>query len=307
MSLSESKIETPLAKIKKIRFIVNPISGVFKKKNIEKRLEKGLNSHRFSFDVCQTEYAGHAIELSRQAVEDGCDIVVAVGGDGSLHEVIRHLVGTDVALGIIPAGSGNGFAMHAGVGRRINKAISILNEGHIRQIDTISLNGTPYINLSGLGFDAAIAYHFGHTRSRGLSEYARLVFREARQFPFYNVEIQLDDDEPFRRECLIVVAANSPVYGYNMAVAPSACIDDGKIEVMIFNKAPKWKYWMSFPKSLNNGIERAGFSERYKAKRLRVKIPDDSFIHMDGEGFKDSGMLDYIVQPASLNIILPPK
>src|SRR5690606_20245149 len=130
---------------------------------------------KFAHDIVYTDYAGHAPELARQAAEEGCAVVVAVGGDGTVNEVARGLLHTDTALGIIPRGSGNGLARHLGVPLTVDGSIRFLNNGHRSKIDSGTINGRPFFTTAGIGFDAYISSVFAGSKKRGLQTYVELI------------------------------------------------------------------------------------------------------------------------------------
>ena len=142
---------------KRIVFIVNPKAGTNLQKHIGEAVEKHLNHKRFVYGIWPSEYPGHGFELAKKAVAEGYDIVVAVGGDGSVNEIAPALIGTHAALGIVPAGSGNGLAMHLGYGREITQAVKKLNTAENQLIDVGLLNGRPFFNVAGIGFDGFVS------------------------------------------------------------------------------------------------------------------------------------------------------
>ena len=125
---------------KKIAFIVNPVSGRRKLVNLEELIKKGIDQSRFEFSVHYTNSAGHASQLAKLFVEQKTDIIVAVGGDGTVNEIGTQLIDTDIALAIIPGGSGNGLARHLGIPLSAEKAISLINTGKLSRIDTAKVN-----------------------------------------------------------------------------------------------------------------------------------------------------------------------
>ena len=290
---------------KRIRFIVNPFSGVSRKKNIEARIEKELDHSQFTFEICYTEAPGHATVLSREAVEQGVDIVVAVGGDGSVNEVAASLIGTDTILGIIPAGSGNGFAMHLGLGRDLDKAIRILNTAKPVLIDSAVLNDQSYVNLAGVGFDASVAYRLKKSTFRGLFAYAYYAILETFQYRIQRYRIQLDGQEAFERECLLIEVANSPMFGYNFRIAPQAKLKDGLLEVVMVKKVPKWRYLFSLWRFLNNSFHKSRLVECYSVKKIEINLKEEAPIHFDGEGFLSCHNLIISVNPLSLRVLTP--
>ena len=144
----------------RIRFIINPISGTGKQKGIEKYITKHLKN----YEIFYTQKAGDASRMSKEAAADNIDAVIGVGGDGTVNECLIGLVNTNTALGVIPCGSGNGFAYHIGMKNKIEQAIIQLKDTRIEQIDSCSANGAPFVNVSGIGFDAHIANLFSELK-----------------------------------------------------------------------------------------------------------------------------------------------
>ena len=152
--------------MKNIAFIVNPISGTKAKNRVAKLIRETLDLQQFSPTVVVTEYAGHATQLARQFALEGYYAVVAVGGDGTVNETACGLVGTKTALGIIPNGSGNGFARHLDISTRMNRAIEMLNSSETINVDYGTVNEIPFFSTFGIGFDAVVAQDFADS-SRG--------------------------------------------------------------------------------------------------------------------------------------------
>jgi len=200
---------------KKICFIINPFSGLSKKKNVPQYIDQYLDKDQFDYTIQFTERAGHATEIAAKAVEDNFQIVVAVGGDGSINEVAAALIGTEVQLGILPGGSGNGFAMHLGLGRNIKKAIQILNNAQPITIDTCLLNGRPFVNLAGTGFDALVAYKAKQSTLRGLYAYLKFSLLEAWSYSMQSYTMIIDGQTVAQEEALVIEVANAQMFGYN--------------------------------------------------------------------------------------------
>ncbi|MFK8103662.1 MAG: diacylglycerol kinase family protein [Saprospiraceae bacterium] len=299
--------KTPLSTSKrKIRFIINPFAGVGQKARFAESIPQLLDLQQFDYDVCYTEYPQHATQLAKQAVLEGCDIVAAVGGDGSINEVAKGLIGTTTILAIIPAGSGNGLAMHLGIGRKAERAIQLLNESVVMKIDTGIVNGKPFINLAGTGFDAWIAYKTKLNKVRGLWAYVKHSMLETFSYQMQDYEITIDG-RTINRACLVVEVANAPMFGYNFVVAPLAKLNDGLLEVVLIKKAPKWRYVFSFWRFFNKSVHQSSLTERYTAKKVSIKkIKKDLSLHLDGEGFLVSHSLEFSINELSLHILIPP-
>lgn len=295
-----------MLKRKTIRFIVNPFSGVGKKNKIDQQIQKNLDHKQFQYDILFTQHAGHATELAKAAVKENIDIVVAVGGDGSVNEVAAALIGTKTILGILPAGSGNGFAMHLGLGRNIEKAIRLINTCEVIKIDSCRLNDRPYINLAGVGFDAWVAYKLKQSSFRGFLAYLKFTLQEVFSFKPRNYQLNIDGQN-ITKKCLVVEVANAPMFGYNFQIAPHAKFNDGLLEVVIIKAAPKWRYLFSAWRFLNGSIHKSSLTECYTVKQISISSDQEMATHMDGEGFLSSQKLDFSIVPLSLNLLAPKK
>jgi diacylglycerol kinase (ATP) len=288
---------------KKIIFILNPFSGVSQKQLIEKEIHTYIDKTQFDYKVLYTEHPHHATEIAKEAVTNQINMVVAVGGDGSVNEIAAALIHTDVILGILPAGSGNGFAMHLGLGRNTRKAIEYLNKGRLRILDSASINGKPFVNLSGLGFDAKIAYLYKRVKKRGFWGYFKFSIQETQNFEFQHYRVKIDGVEVVNRKCLAVVVANAPMYGYHFIVAPKALPDDGKLEVVVFYKAKMWRYFFSLWRMLNHSMHHTGLADRYEGKRVEVEfLGAQAYAHTDGEGFLVNEKQVFEILPQSLKV-----
>lgn len=291
---------------RKIKFILNPISGVSKKSVIEEKIHRYIDTTQYDYEVIYTDHPNHGTEIARDAVQQGYDMVVAVGGDGSVNEISEGLIGSDVILGIIPAGSGNGFAMHLGIGRNVEKAIKILNNGKLRVLDSGFINNQPFVNLAGIGFDAKIAYLYRNVKRRGFWGYFQTALKETTSFKFHTFSVKIDGKIVLsEKKCFTIVVANGPMYGYGFIIAPKAIPDDGNLEVVIFHKAPIWRIFFSLWRFWNHSMHKTSIADRYVGKNVEVICHDESYGHTDGEGFMVSGTQHFGIKPNSLKVWTP--
>ncbi len=289
---------------KKIVFIVNPISGVFRKDNISDLIEKHLDHSKFIYSVVLTERQGHATEICRERASNGTNIVVAVGGDGSVNEIARGLVGTETVLGIIPAGSGNGLAHHLKIPLSFKKAIDIINQEKVIKIDTGSINDRLFVSIAGIGFDGLVAARFAQNKRRGFLSYLRIVtelyprYRPRKYRIFY-------DGKSIKTKALLIAFANSDQFGYHTSIAPEAQIDDGLLDIIIVQKPMMIEipfiasllYWRK--------IDSSKHIEIFKASELLIKTKKKRWVNIDGEAHRPSKKLYIKVHPQSLNILVP--
>ena len=209
---------------KKIWFVVNPISGTSDKKDIVQMIPRYMDESVFECSVHYTERRGHAAEYARQAVEEGVDVCVAVGGDGTVNEVARSLVHTPTALGIIPCGSGNGLARHLYIPMSARGALRVLANCHIEALDYGCINGTPFFCTCGMGFDAFVSSKFAQSRKRGFVSYIENTLREGLKYnpDTYDIEIE---GETQHYKAFLIACANASQYGNNVYIAPKASMD----------------------------------------------------------------------------------
>ncbi|MDX1910086.1 MAG: diacylglycerol kinase family lipid kinase [Saprospiraceae bacterium] len=293
-----------LLRPRRIVFIVNPKAGTNLQKHIRDSVDKHLNHKKFEYGIWLTEHPGHAAELTRKAIEEGYEIVVAVGGDGSVNEVASAMLGTSAILGIIPAGSGNGLAMHLGYGREIDEAVKKINTAEERTIDCGIMNGRFFINLAGIGFDGLVSNMMKGSHWRGFLPYLLKSIEAGLSYTSRACRIELDG-QTLERNCFAISIANGPMYGYNFQIAPDARLDDGFFEVVILKDAPRWQYFAAVPALLNNKIYDAEFVEHFTVRRLRIAVEGNNFVHLDGEGLEIEGDLEFEIIPQALTILVP--
>lgn len=301
---SKNTILDELLAPKLICFIVNPKAGAQMKSRIKELLDQHLNHRKFTYGIKYTLKPGHGTELAQDAVKEGYKIVVAVGGDGSINEVAKGLIGTDVQLGILPAGSGNGLAMHLGFGRNLSKAISLLNLAKPMPIDIGYLNGQPFLNVAGIGFDGLVSNMMKRSHTRGFVPYLLNSIKAGLTYSPKICKITLPD-RTIEERCLAVVVANGPMYGYNFTVAPDAKLADGLFSVVLLKDAPKWQYFAAVPSIVNGKFYEEEFVEHYVAKELSISSEGQNFVHMDGEGFELEDPLNFSILPNAIEVLVP--
>ena len=217
---------------KSVVFLVNPISGTHSKKELPELIDAVLDKELFDYRILYTEYAGHAAEMARQFAAEQTDIVVAVGGDGTVNEVARSLVHTQTALGIIPCGSGNGLARHLCLPMDMGKSIEIINQCCIEQFDYGVINDLPFFCTCGMGFDAFISFKFAEAGKRGPITYVENVLKEGLKYKPETYEVE-DETGAKRYKAFLIACANASQYGNNAYIAPNATMKDGMMDIVI--------------------------------------------------------------------------
>ena len=283
--------------------IVNPISGIGKQKKIEKVLKENLNQDLFDYSVAYTEHIHHGTEIARDAAMKGYDVIVAVGGDGSVNDVISGLKDSETALGIIPCGSGNGLARNLKLPLIPTLAVRVLNQYNEEKIDTIVLNDSHIIaSIAGVGFDAFIARLMKSAKLRGFSAYLNLIMREYPSYKEKDYHLVIDDRE-LDRNAWFITFANSNQFGYNAAVAPKAKLDDGLIDISIVDKIPLEHVPITGPLVYANHFELSQHVEMFKAHEVHVSGNIDKWVNIDGEGENIGQELHFVNHPHSLKIL----
>ena len=217
---------------KRVVFIINLISGTSSKAEIPALIDSTIDKDKFDYELVVTQYAGHASEIATKAKDDGVDIVVAVGGDGTVNEVARAIVHSQTALGIIPCGSGNGLARHLLLPMNVRKAIDIINACEIRDLDYGIINDHPFFCTCGMGFDAFVSMKFAEAGKRGPITYAENILREGLKYKPETYILQ-DDNGTIKYKAFLISCANASQYGNNAYIAPQASMSDGLMDVII--------------------------------------------------------------------------
>ena len=282
----------------KIRFIINPIAGTGKQTRIEDTIAKHLDN----YDIVYTQKGGDATSLSSEAVKDNIDAVIAVGGDGTVNECLIGLVNTKTALGVIPCGSGNGFAYHIGMDRTVEKAIIQLKDAKIETIDSCTANGAPFVNVSGIGFDAHISNLFAKLKERGFINYVKLILKELSYKP---QEYTLQYDEIDRTVTAYMISfANASQYGNDARISPMADVQDGLLDFVIVKAFPKWKIPLFLLKIARGKTHLSKYVEIIQSKYMKISA-NKTLLHLDGEPYKAKNPVEIQLLPKSLKILMP--
>jgi YegS/Rv2252/BmrU family lipid kinase len=285
---------------KKILFIVNPISGTGKQKNIESLVNLHLDKTKFISTLKFTKYAGHAKEIVKNE-HPNFDIIVAVGGDGTVHEVGTSLINTDCILGIIPTGSGNGLARHLKIPMKVKDAVKHLNNYKVKRIDTVLLNNQPFLGAAGFGFDAHVAWKFDEAPTRGLLTYLKISVQEYFSYKPQEYKLIFKDKTVETTDFLITIS-NSNQYGNNAYISPNSVLDDGYIRLIGLKYFPLYIAPLLALKLFNKKILTSKYVTEYKTDYVEIQSPRPE-MHMDGEPVKHHDNIKIEVNPKSLNVI----
>lgn len=291
---------------KKMVFIMNPISGTSNKAGIPEIIANTLDTNAFDYEIRLTEHAGHAFELATEAKNAGIDIVVAVGGDGTVNEVARAIVHSQTALGIVPCGSGNGLARHLLVPMQIKKAIEMINQCEIHDLDYGIINGHPFFCTCGMGFDAFVSMKFAEAGKRGPITYAENILKEGLKYEPETYDI-VDENGTTQHKAFLISCANASQYGNNAYIAPQASMSDGLMDVIIMEpfdilEAPQISIEM-----FNKTLDKNSKIKSFRTKKLHIHRSKPGVIHYDGDPVMTGEEIDVEIKEKGIKIIVNPS
>lgn len=289
----------------KYQFIINPSAGQGNYKWVIHDIQKVLKRHNIQYDIAIPKYKGEATLLAKEASQDH-NIIVAVGGDGTINEVANGLIGTQSILGIIPVGTGNGFAREFSIPLNIKKACKILVEGKLKVIDVGKAGERFFLATSGLGFDALIAKFAGKMLGplRGMWLY---FFSGMLAFNRYNpplVKIVIDFNE-IEIKPFVVAIANTRLYGGRALIAPDALPDDGFFDVCVVSMMKPRRILWNLPKLFKGTHIKLPEVKMYKGKNVSIFSSEPIPIHVDGEPIDGFSEMQFTLMPKALKILIP--
>ncbi|MBQ7259574.1 MAG: diacylglycerol kinase family lipid kinase [Paludibacteraceae bacterium] len=272
--------------MKNIAFIINPVSGSKEtqkeKRKLPKVIMQVLDESQWLPNITFTEYAGHATELARQYARMGFDAVVAVGGDGTVNEVACGLRDSKTALGIIPMGSGNGFARHLNIPVRPQKALEVINHSEPISVDYGLANGKLFVSTCGTGFDALVADNFAGSNKRGFMTYLQNVLKEAFAYQPQTYHLVGDGIDVTHRAFLITFA-NANQWGYEALIAPKASIQDGKMDIMLMSSHALLGSASLALRLFAGSIDDSHFMDTIRAQEVTLEREVAGPFHIDGD------------------------
>lgn len=288
-----------------ILFLVNPNSGVSKKKQIPQMVEKYIDHDKYDVDICFTQYAGHACELAKDAVVRGVDVVVAVGGDGTVNEVGNALVHTDTALGVIPCGSGNGFARHLEIPIGIKKSIEFINNAEYTFVDYGKINGHSFFCSCGIGFDALVSSDFAKGNGRGMLNYIK---KSLVDWVTYKPEAYVVETEQLKKEfkAFVIACGNASQYGNNAYITPFASMQDGLITVSILSPFNVFEAPLMATHLFTHTFDESSHVTTLTAPWIRIQRENPGPVHYDGEPCLMDRELYIEMVPNGLKVLAAP-
>lgn len=267
-----------------IHFIINPISGSGKHNLRTSYLENFFPTEDFKITINYTKHKGHATILTKKAILQKANYIVACGGDGTINEVASCLVGTKIILGIIPVGSGNGLASNLNIQRDHAKAIAIIKNGKTIAIDVGTVNDQYFFSNMGIGIDALIIKKYDRYRKRKLSSYVTAALSSSFKFKSSPAIISIED-QSIKVNPFMLFVSNSNVMGYNMSLTPKASLQDGLLDIVVIPELSFFEKLILGFNIITNSIETFKKAKNILVTDLHIEMPEKIFIdtQIDGE------------------------
>ncbi len=290
----------------KVKFIVNPKSGENRTANFIRKIKHYCELFKIDSSINTTKGKHHAIELADDAINHGFHTIVAVGGDGTLHEVIHGLVGKKLTLGVIPFGSSNDFARGLNIPRDIEEAMQIIANRKIKEVDIVAMNDRFFINISSLGFDGEVVANLPKVKFRYLNKFVYIfgVLKEVFRYKKQKVRVIRDDVDMGVFNINLIAVANGRYYGHGMLVAPHAKLDDGLLDVILIHDLSQVRFVMNFP-SVFKGTHIYKDGALYFTCKKLVLFSDET-VHIESDGEMTGTLpVEYKVFPKFQKLIVP--
>jgi diacylglycerol kinase (ATP) len=285
--------------------VINPKAGRRKKSPIADIKDVFTEQEEYTLDIHETTGPGDATVAARKASEEGYDLVIAAGGDGSIFEVSNGLIGTGTTLGVIPVGTENVLAREMGVPLDPRKACEFMLQQTPRVIDTGRIGDQHFVCFAGIGFDAYVAHRLPAERKKRFGALAYVFTSAEKLRPYHSVPRHLKltlDGEVVEMDFLIMVISNIRTYGGRLIPAPEAVVDDGLLDVCVFPKGNYLKILQQMA-AAKKGKHLALPGVRYfQASRIEVESDPPEQIQLDGDAWP--GTTPFVVEavPKSLKV-----
>ena len=283
-----------------LTLIVNPTAGNGYALKMEEPIRQELEKRGVAHTILRTEYPGHATALARQAAQRAdCTGVVSVGGDGTAFEVACGLMGTDAAMGVIPAGTGNDFVKTVGIPRKPMAALEKILSGAPRPVDVGSMNDRLFLNVCGTGFDVTVLDYTVEAKKyvRGILPYLVGLVRAIAHYKPVHVRMEADGQIQ-ERDVLICSVANGRFIGGGIPICPEAAPDDGLLDLVVVETRPRWMIPFYLPGLLMGNVLTFGVTSHCRCRKVEIVSPGMR-LNVDGE-ILSLDAASFAVQPGRL-------
>ena len=294
---------------RKFIVFINPISGTKNKKDVRILIEKKLTEVNYPYEILPTDITGKYPFLQSKIIGENITDVIICGGDGTVNQITTYLQKTNVRVGIIPMGSGNGMAFTAGIARNPKKALDIILNGKASYIDAFMINEHYSCHLCGLGFDAQVSHDFARQEKRGPTTYVKETIKNFFKATPYRFEIT-SNGKTFCTQAFFVSIANSNQFGNSILIAPKASLSDGLLDVVVVNKAGKFGLIFKLIKQISSGkiasVRNTDKTIQYfNTKKISIKNLDNAPFHIDGEPMETAPYFEIEIMEKAFLLLQP--
>lgn len=283
--------------------IINPVSGTKSKRNIPHYFNK-LASLGYDVEIFKTEYAGHATDIASEAVKNNVKYVIAVGGDGTINEIAKALIGSNTILGILAVGSGNGLARSLHIPMDKNKAVEIIEQGNVREIDYGLVNEHIFLCTCGVGFDAQVSEKSLNQKNRGILMYVKNMIDTFLHFKSEKYKI-ITPTHTFEEEAFVLTCANATQYGNNAFIAPRASMEDGLMNIVILKPLSAWNVPKIAIQMFSQNIGNSRKLIQIIAPEVTILREHEGVMHMDGNAVYAGKEINIKIIHRGLKVLAP--
>ena len=291
---------------KKVCVIINPVSGTGSKESIPIKINSAFDPKKYDVIIRYTGYADHATEIAKKAVKENFKYVIAAGGDGTVNEIAKALVGTTCVLGIIPLGSGNGLARDLNISMNIDRSIETITEGVERKIDYGIANEHIFFCTCGVGFDAFVSERFADEKMRGPIGYVKNILESVIDFKSEEYELTYES-KTIKERAFVVTCANASQYGNEAYIAPGADMEDGKMNVALIKPITAFEMPQTTIQLFTKNLHKNNKVIHFLTSDLVIKRNRSGAMHIDGESIDAGKEINVRIIPKGLHVLAPKK
>ena len=297
---------------RKILYFINPVAGPRRGSSLQQIITEKTQKQNISFEIIAADKNGHYPYLKEKIKNEKITDVIICGGDGTINQVAAALLGININIGIVPAGSGNGLAFAAKIPKQPARALQIIFNGKSTRIDGFHINNQFGCMLCGIGFDAQVAHDFALDKQRGLATYVKQSVKNFIKASPYTFDITIKGKK-FSTEAFFISIANSNQFGNNFTIAPKASLDDGLLDIIIVKKMSKARMLWAVLQQIRSGkvvhSNERNFLKKdvlyFQTDKLIIENPLLAPLHIDGDPADTALRFTIKILPAAFRLIRP--
>jgi len=289
----------PSSVVNKALFILNPYAGI---PPVKFFISEELKRRKHELSLYKSLSIDESGTLIRQNF-DKYDVFVAAGGDGTVHTIACQLAGTSKILGVLPIGSGNGFAKELGFKPIIRSLLQDIEKNESCNIDVIDINNDLCLNATGVGLDSFVAHSFNKLKARGFWSYVRVTFVNFFKLKPFHVTIKIPGEKDISEDLFVLTAANTRQFGNNAFIAPEALPNDGMMDIVMIRPFPKILAPAFVFRLFTKRLTRSRYITHFKTDKEITVITEETRFHIDGEPVTLAGDIKIKIKKNALKVL----